>query len=156
MLRIQLICIGDKLPLWMHHGIAAYSKRLTPFCHFDIIELKHIKRNRSQDATQCIAVEGTRMLQRIAPQSCIIALDQRGSSWCTEVLAQQLLQWQQQAQSLSFLIGGADGLAPSCRNKAQHTWSLSKLTLPHGLARLLVVEQCYRAFSYLAGHPYHR
>ena len=156
MLHINLICIGDKLPVWLNTGIAEYVKRLKPFCRFKIIELKHIKRPNERATAQCIKLEGERMLQKIPKDSQVIALDQRGKAWSSENLAMQLQEWQTLAQPISLLIGGADGLAPACLERAQTQWSLSNLTLPHSLARLLVVEQCYRAFSFLVGHPYHR
>ena len=96
------------------------------------------------------------MLARIAPDNLVVALDQRGRSWTTADLAGQLADWQMQGRDVALLVGGPDGLDPACLARADASWSLSPLTFPHGLVRVMVAEQLYRAHSLLRGHPYHR
>lgn len=108
------------------------------------------------DAGKARAAEGQKVLQKLRPTEQVIALDERGRQWSTAELADRLRQWQTAGSDLSFLIGGPDGIARDCLERADLRWSLSKLTLPHGLARVLVAEQLYRAWTVVTGHPYHR
>lgn len=96
------------------------------------------------------------MLAALGPRDHVVALDERGTAWSTRTLAKHLAAWEMGGRDVTLLIGGADGLAPACLERAGEHWSLSPLTLPHALARVLVAEQLYRAWSLNTGHPYHR
>lgn len=156
LLKIHLITIGQQLPDWINEGFAEYAKRLPPECKLHLVELPAVKRAKNYPVAQAIEEEGKRLLEAI-PKNChVIALDERGTLWNTMTLSQQFAQWQQQGQSVALLVGGADGLSDSCKEAAKQQWSLSPLTLPHGLVRVMVAEQLYRAWSILQNHPYHR
>lgn len=145
-MKINLVAVGTRLPEWIENGVATYLKRLQSDCQFRLIEVK----------SSSIEQEGEQLLAAIPKNHYIIALDERGQEWSSIELAATLENWQQEGYDVSLIIGGADGLALKCKQKANKIWSLSKLTLPHGLVRVLVIEQLYRAFSILKSHPYHR
>ena len=155
MVKIELFCIGDKLPAWQQQGIAEYQKRLKTYCDLQIHQFKHVARH-SQSTQSAMIKEGKQLLSKLKPAHYCIALDSRGTQWNTEDFAKQLDQWQSSHHHLALLIGGADGLTPACLKHAHQKWSLSKLTFTHSLARLLVLEQLYRGYCYLSGHPYHK
>ena len=153
---IHLIAVGTRLALWAEQGFKAYQKRFPPECKLDLISIPLAKRTKNSRAAQSVEDEEKKILAAIPKRSRIIALDCRGQMWSTQQLAQSLQQWQLERQDISLLIGGPDGLGPNCLSGAEQVWSLSALTLPHALVRILVAEQLYRAFSLLQGHPYHR
>jgi len=155
-LKINLLTIGQHLPDWINTGFNEYAKRLPPECALHLIELPAVKRGKNYPVAQAIEEEGDRLLAAVPKNTHLIALDERGTLWNTVTLSEQLAKWQQQGQSVGLLIGGADGLADRCKKAAKQTWSLSPLTLPHGLVRVMVAEQLYRAWSILQNHPYHR
>jgi len=154
-LLIRLLAVGNKMPAWVIAGFKEYTKRFPPSCYLELVEIAAEKRTKSSDH-RLIAREGEKLLAAIKPQHRVIALDVQGQSWSTPQLAQQLQQWQHTGRNLDLLIGGPDGLAPACLQKAEARWSLSPLTLPHPLVRILVAEQLYRACMILQNHPYHR
>jgi 23S rRNA (pseudouridine1915-N3)-methyltransferase len=143
-LKIRLITIGHKAPSWIQEGYQDYAKRLPASCALELIEIPAEKRPEEK------------MLTSIKPDNYVIALDVKGKYWSTEDLSTKLSGWLQSGQNIDLLIGGADGLTPDCLAKAQEKWSLSPLTFPHMLVRVIVAEQIYRAYSILQGHPYHR
>lgn len=145
-MKINLIAVGKRMPSWVQDGVSTYTKRLQPDCQFNLIEI----------STSDMAQEGERLLAAIPKNNYIIALDEQGTQWESVKLAQELEDWRQNSYDISLLIGGADGLSPACKQRADKVWSLSTLTLPHGLVRIVVCEQLYRAFSILKLHPYHR
>lgn len=153
---IYLIAVGTRLTLWAEQGFKAYQKRFPPECKLHLISIPLAKRTKNSRATRSIEEEEEKILAAIPKRSRIIALDSKGQMWNTRQLAQSLQQWQLERQDISLLIGGPDGLGSSCLSHAKQVWSLSALTLPHALVRILVAEQLYRAFSLLQGHPYHR
>ncbi len=155
-MKLKLITIGDQLPAWAKSACDDYLKRLPPEFNFDLIELKAEKRGKNPDLKRLLEKEGERMLATIGPQEKVISLDERGKLWTTLELSEQLQNWRDENHSICLLIGGTDGLAPACKKRAEYSWSLSPLTLPHALARVLVLEQLYRAFTILTHHPYHR
>lgn len=155
-MKIHLITIGQKMPQWVNAGYDEYAKRLPRECELLLKELPLAKRSKSTVIEQAIAQEGEQMLKTIPKDNHVIALEVGGKPWSTEQLATQLKQWLPAGRDISLLIGGPDGLAPSCRDQAAQQWSLSPLTLPHPLVRIVVAEQLYRAWSLLNGHPYHR
>ncbi|WP_461517015.1 23S rRNA (pseudouridine(1915)-N(3))-methyltransferase RlmH [Porticoccus sp.] len=155
-MRLRILAVGTKMPDWVESGCNEYLKRLPPELNVDIVELPLGQRGKGADIKRAIAREGEAMLRAIGEQDHVIALDVLGKSWSTQDLAGKLQQWQLSGDNFSLLIGGPDGLAPECLARANSRWSLSALTLPHPLVRILLAEQLYRAWSINAGHPYHR
>jgi 23S rRNA (pseudouridine1915-N3)-methyltransferase len=154
--RLKLIALGHNQPRWVVEGTDEYAKRFPPEWAFELTELKPEKRTASKSTETVLADEAVRIRAQIPRQSLLIALDERGEQVTTRALAEHLQTWAREAPSATFLIGSADGLDATLKSAARHRIGLSKLTLPHGLARVLLVEQLYRAVSLLAGHPYHR
>jgi 23S rRNA (pseudouridine1915-N3)-methyltransferase len=155
-MRIKVVAVGTRLPGWQQQGFQEYAKRLPRECAMTCTEIPAATRGKSRPTKQMIEKESDRMLAAIARNDYVIALDQPGTQYTTEDLAGLLDTWLGQGRDLALLIGGADGLSDACRTRADLRWSLSDLTLPHGLARVLAAEQIYRAWSILRGHPYHR
>ena len=146
-MRLTIITVGHKMPDWVTTATQDYMKRMPADCS---IEIKEIKPDLSP------AKEAVKMSSAIPKGSRIIALDERGKDQTTQQLSTQLANWRQEGVDIAFLIGGADGLDTSIKENAQALWRLSSLTLPHAMARVLLVEQLYRAWTILQGHPYHR
>ena len=155
-MKISLIAIGKRMPAWVESGYQEYAKRLSNELTLNLIELPLEKRGKNADVNRCLEHEGKNMLAAIPQHDRVIALDVNGHSWSTEQLAMQLQLWCQERHNISLLIGGPDGLAPNCVTRAENKWSLSALTFPHPLVRIIVAEQIYRAWSILKQHPYHR
>lgn len=155
-MRFKLIAVGTKMPDWVNEGFAEYQKRLTQDLTLELVEIPAGKRGKNADIDRITDKEGEQMLAAVQPGDYVITLDVQGKRLSTEKLAQQLEKLLQQGNHVALLIGGPEGLAPQCRNAARESWSLSDLTLPHPLVRVLIAEQLYRAWSILKGHPYHR
>lgn len=155
-MRLRIIAVGTKMPQWVLAGCDEYIKRLPAEFNLNMVEIPLGKRTRGQRAGRAIADEGAAMLKAITPGDRVIALDVQGKSWSTPELAVAVAAWQNSGDNYCLLIGGPDGLAPNCLARADKTWSLAPLTLPHPLVRLLLVEQIYRAWTINTGHPYHR
>lgn len=155
-MRIRLLAAGTRMPGWVEAGIADYVRRLGPEIRLKIEEIALGKRAAAGEAARAVADEGRRMMIAIHPDEYVVALEVRGKSFSTEELAKWLGQRLQEGRDVALLIGGPDGLASECRKRGNLHWSLSPLTLPHALVRIVVVEQLYRALSILKGHPYHR
>jgi 23S rRNA (pseudouridine1915-N3)-methyltransferase len=137
-------------------GIGEYQKRFGPDVNLQWKEIALGNRGKNADIARAMASEGEQMLAAIGKGDRVVALDVLGKSWSTPQLAQELAQWQQGGQGISLLVGGPDGLSPECLARADQRWSLSALTLPHPLVRILLAEQLYRAWSINHNHPYHR
>jgi 23S rRNA (pseudouridine1915-N3)-methyltransferase len=144
------------MPSWVTAGYTEYARRLPRECSLHLIEIPVSKRRKSLPAARAMHEEGQLMLAAIPADSLMITLDVTGRYWSTEVLAERLQDWMAGGRDVALLVGGPDGLAPECLARADLTWSLSALTFPHALVRILVAEQLYRAWSISAGHPYHR
>lgn len=144
------------MPKWVSTGFQEYAKRLSASINLELIEIPLPKRAKHTDIKPLMEREGKRMLAQITANDHVIALDVLGKQWNTQELAKQLQHWRELARDICLLIGGPEGLAQSCLEKADEQWSLSKLTLPHPLVRVLLAEQLYRAWSIICGHPYHR
>lgn len=155
-MRVRLIAVGTKMPGWVTQGYEEYSKRLNQDLTLELVEIPAGKRGKNADVERITYKEGEQMLAALHSGDHVITLDVPGKRISTEKLAKRLEQLLQGGQHVSILIGGPEGLAPQCREKAQESWSLSDLTLPHPLVRVLIAEQLYRAWSILKGHPYHR
>lgn len=155
-MKIRLIAVGTKMPSWVEQGFNEYAKRLPRDCQIELIELPIGPRGKNQPVSKAIEKEGQSMLAAMKPQNHCVALEVLGKPWSTEQLSKQLADWRMLGQDVDLLIGGPDGLSQECVKKAKQKWSLSPLTLPHPLVRILVSEQLYRAWTVLNNHPYHK
>jgi 23S rRNA (pseudouridine1915-N3)-methyltransferase len=155
-MRITVLSVGHKMPAWIAQGWAAYAKRLPPEIRLELVELKPEERTAGKTVDKAKALEGERVLAALPGGATLLALDERGRTVTTQGIAVMLAGWMRDGTHPAFAIGGADGHADAVRDKAAKLISLSALTLPHGLVRVLLAEQLYRAHTILAGHPYHR
>lgn len=155
-MRIRMIAVGGKMPAWVDQGYQEYAKRLPGDCKIELVELPLGPRGKSASISKAIEKEGKSMLAAINPKNHCVALEVLGKPWSTEKLSDNLSQWRMNGSDVDLLIGGPDGLSPECSKLAKQTWSLSPLTLPHPLVRILVAEQLYRAWTILNNHPYHK
>lgn len=153
---LHLIAVGTRMPLWVTEGFKGYQKRLPNECKLNLISITPSKRTKHSKVAPLVEEEGKKIAAAIPKHSRVIALAEQGTLWNTKQLAEALQRWQLERQDMSLLIGGPDGLSKDCLNKAERCWSLSPLTLPHPLVRIIVAEQLYRAWSLLKHHPYHR
>jgi 23S rRNA (pseudouridine1915-N3)-methyltransferase len=144
------------MPAWVTTGYTEYARRLPRECSLQLVEIPVSKRRKSLPAARAIQEEGQLMLAAIPAGCLVIALDVAGRVWSTEVLAGRLQDWMAGGRDVALLVGGPDGLAQECLANSALTWSLSMLTYPHALVRIIVAEQIYRAWSLTTGHPYHR
>lgn len=155
-MRISIITIGTRMPAWVNQGVEEYGKRMPRELKVEWKELPLAPRNKSSNPEQLKDKEGELILKAVPAGDRVIALDVRGKSLSTEQLAGQLSDWQMSGDNYSLLIGGPDGLSRACLQRAERRWSLSELTLPHPLVRILLAEQLYRAWTITVNHPYHR
>jgi len=155
-MRITIVAVGKKMPAWINQGVEEYSRRTRTQLPFSIIEVASVKRNKTTSNNKILVTEANRIRQHVPAQAYKIALDEKGREFTTKKFSQRLDDWIQDGQDVAFIIGGADGLDPDLKTEANDTWSLSQMTLPHGLVRVLLAEQIYRAWSLLHNHPYHR
>ncbi len=158
-MKIRIITIGQKMPTWIETGYQEYAKRLGPMMTIQRLELPMARRSKTDseaDIGKLIQHEGHSILNALQPREQLIALEVGGRALSTEQLAQTLKQWRNDGQDIALCIGGPDGLSEAVRTQAAWHWSLSPLTLPHPMVRLIVIEQLYRAMTLLKGHPYHR
>ena len=154
-MRIRLLAVGRRPPRWAADAGAEYLKRLPGGLG---VEPRMVApaRGHGGDVARARDDEGRRLLSACGPRDRVITLAERGAGWSTLDLARRLREWELDGRDVDLLIGGADGLADACLQRAEASWSLSPLTLPHALVRVIVLEQLYRAWSINAGHPYHR
>ena len=155
-MRLQLIAVGTRMPEWVQSGFMDYLRRFPKDMPLELIEIPAGKRGKNADILRILEKEGEQMLATVGKGNRIVTLDIPGAPWQTPMLAQQLERWKQDGRDVSLLIGGPEGLAPACKTAAEQSWSLSPLTLPHPLVRVLVAESLYRAWSITTNHPYHR
>jgi 23S rRNA (pseudouridine1915-N3)-methyltransferase len=153
---LRILAIGSKMPAWVEAGFHEYAKRFTSSCSLELFEIPAEKRTKNTDIPRIIERESEKLLAAVKPNHHVIALDVKGHAWNTEQLAAELKHWQTDGRHVDLLIGGPDGLSEACLRKAHGKWSLSPLTLPHPLVRIILAEQLYRAWSLLQNHPYHR
>ncbi len=144
------------MPDWVQAGYSEYAKRLPRECALELKEIPLATRSKNTDIARAIEKESESILASIPAQERVIALDVLGKPQTTQTLADALRDWQMQGGNTSLLIGGPDGLSVNCLARANQRWSLSGLTLPHPLVRIVLAEQLYRAWSLLNHHPYHR
>ena len=144
------------MPKWVEDGYQEYAKRLPSDCKLELVELPLGPRGKNQPVSKAIEKEGQSMMAAMNDKNICVALEVKGKPWSTEQLAQHLADWRMEGGDVDLIVGGPDGLAPECSNRARQKWSLSALTLPHPLVRILLAEQLYRAWTILNNHPYHK
>jgi len=154
-MKLRVVALGQRMPAWVDAGWDEYARRMPQDLPVELVALKAEPRDRGKTAAQILAAEAAR-IAAACKSATLVALDERGERWTTRVLADKLARWRIEAHDVAFVIGSADGLAESVKRDASATFSLSALTLPHGLVRVIVAEQLYRAASLLSHHPYHR
>jgi 23S rRNA (pseudouridine1915-N3)-methyltransferase len=155
-MRISIIAVGTKMPDWVKQGVDEYHRRLPRELGVRWLEIPLARRDKGSDGPMLSAREGVELLKAIPDGDRVIALDVGGRRLSTEDLAGRLKAWQMSGDNYSLLIGGPDGLSEDCLARADQRWSLSDLTLPHPLVRVLLAEQLYRAWTITVNHPYHR
>lgn len=154
-MKLRIVAAGQRLPAWVDAGYQEYARRMPRefalrLCEIPIASRKALPVDRARRE------EGERMLQQIDAAERVVALAVDGIVVTTEELAQRLGRWERDGRDVVFLIGGPDGLDEACLKRADERVSLSALTFPHGLVRVMLAEQLYRAWTLRAGHPYHR
>lgn len=155
-MRITIVSVGHRMPAWIQEGFEEYARRMPPEVRLELVELKPEERAPGKPGDRARALEGTRILGAVPPGASLIALDEKGRAVTTQGLSVMLAEWMREGTHPVFAIGGADGLAAEVKERAGKIVSLSPLTLPHALVRVVLAEQLYRAWSILARHPYHR
>lgn len=155
-MKIKILSIGTKMPSWVNDGVTEYVKRLPNDLKLELVELPLATRGKNADIKRIVKKETDLLLSHIHPQDHVIALEVKGKNWSTETLAKNLESWRMNGRNVIFLIGGPDGLGEPCRQRADQQWSLSALTLPHPIVRIVLSEQIYRAWTVIQNHPYHR
>lgn len=144
------------MPAWVKQGYDEYARRMTTECQLKLVEIPPGKRSKSADIKRIRMQEGERMLAAIPKGAEVIALDVQGKNESTEDVASQMKNWMQAGHDVALLVGGPEGLAPACLERATQKWSLSRLTFPHPLVRIILAEQLYRATTIIKNHPYHK
>lgn len=155
-MQLIIAAVGHKMPAWIETGFQEYAKRMPPECKLVLKEIKPIDRASNKNAEAVMAQERTRIEAVLPKGGRMIALDERGQDLTTMQMSQLLTHWQQQGGDVTFVIGGADGLDVDLKKNADMLIRISSLTLPHGMVRVLLAEQLYRAWSITQNHPYHR
>ena len=155
-MKIQLLAVGTKMPAWVATGFMEYNKRMPNEMRVELVELSLGHRGKGADVAKAIKREGDAMLAAIPSGDWIVALEVTGEKWSTQQLATKMQGWQMKGRNVSLLVGGPDGLDSRCTAAADQVWSLSALTLPHPMVRILLSEQLYRAWTVIQGHPYHK
>ncbi|WP_296044408.1 23S rRNA (pseudouridine(1915)-N(3))-methyltransferase RlmH [uncultured Alteromonas sp.] len=155
-MRIQVIAVGNKMPDWVSTGTNEFLRRFPADMPVTFTEIPPGKRGKNADIKRILQKEGEAMIAAIGKSDKVVTLEVTGRPWDTPVLARQLDSWKMDGRDVSLLIGGPEGLAPACCELAEQRWSLSPLTLPHPLVRIIVAESLYRAWSVTQNHPYHR
>lgn len=155
-MKFLVVAVGHKMPDWITTGFQEYAKRMPRETRIELLEIKPEPRTTGKSVTQMIEAEAQRILAAVPIGALRIALDEHGAPLTTKQMAQQIKTWMTNGGDVAFIIGGADGLHESVKSSAQQLLALSAMTLPHGMVRVLLAEQLYRARSLLHNHPYHR
>ena len=155
-MRISLLSVGRRMPAWVDAGFGEYAKRMPRECSLNLVEIDPVTRGKGVTTARACTIEGERLLKALPKGARVIALDVRGRAWDTEELARRLRLWMMDGKDLGLLVGGADGLSEDCLTRAEQRWSLSPLTFPHQLVRVMLAEQMYRAWTLIQRRPYHR
>jgi 23S rRNA (pseudouridine1915-N3)-methyltransferase len=154
--HIRLLAVGDRQPSWVDDAFGKYVERYPREWKFRLDTLATVRRNKNDKSRQAMEAEGELIIAKLNPTEQAVLLDERGKQFTSKQLAVLLTDWQSDGRDVCFIIGGPDGVSAAVRQRADMVWSLSQLTLPHGMARALLSEQLYRAWSLQTGHPYHR
>lgn len=155
-MHIRLLAVGDRQPTWVDDAFGIYSERFPREWKFRLDVIPAVRRIKNDKSRQAMETEGDLIQSKLAATEQVILLDERGKHLTSKALAAKLSDWQSDGRDLCFVIGGPDGVSRSVRQRADMMWSMSQLTLPHGMARVLLSEQLFRAWSLQSGHPYHR
>jgi 23S rRNA (pseudouridine1915-N3)-methyltransferase len=155
-MKIRLLAVGQKMPKWVQQTFNDYNNRLAKSQQIELVEIPPVHRSKTMNTEKAKELEGISLLSAIKANEKIVILDEHGKAISTKFLAQSIKDWQMNAFDIAIIIGGADGIAQAVKQKAYQKWSLSLLTFPHPLVRVIVMEQIYRAYSLIANHPYHR
>lgn len=155
-MHIRLLAVGDRHPSWVDDAVGIYTERFPREWKFRLDTIPTVRRNKNDKSRQAMEVEGELITAKLNPDEQVVLLDEHGKQLSSKSLAAKLTDWQSDGRDLCFIIGGPDGVSDAVRQRADMMWSLSQLTLPHGMARALLSEQLYRAWSLQSGHPYHR
>ena len=155
-MQLTVAAIGQRMPAWVQSSWSEYARRFGPGVTHVLKELPKARRTRNSAVDALRKSEGEALLAAVPAGHRVIVLDERGVQWTTRELAARMTQWMQDEHGVCFLVGGPDGLSPECRERAQDTWALSRLTLPHPMVRTILAEQLYRAWTITQNHPYHR
>lgn len=155
-MNVQIIAVGNKMPAWVVEGTNEYLRRFPSEFSVNFTEVAPQKRGKTVNLAKVKEAEGDKCIAAIARGNKVIALEVHGKRWDTPTLAEQINDWKMDGRNISLLIGGPEGLSDKCRDIANQHWSLSPLTLPHPLVRVIVTEALYRAWSVTQNHPYHR
>lgn len=155
-MHTRLIAVGERQPSWVDDAFASYTARFPREWGFRLDSVATVRRAKNNKSRQAMSAEGEQILAKLRSNEQVVLLDERGKQLTSQTLAEYLANWQADGRDLGFVIGGPDGVSDACKARADFTWSLSGLTLPHGLVRVLFAEQMYRAWSLQTGHPYHR
>lgn len=155
-MKLLLVAVGTKMPAWVQQGFDEYARRFPRDLPFELIEIPAGKRGKNADIKRILELEGEKMLAAVPKGSCVVTLEVTGENWSSPQLAKKLSSWQQDGRDICLLIGGPEGLAPACIAASEAKWSLSALTLPHPMVRVVLAEALYRAWSISTNHPYHR
>jgi 23S rRNA (pseudouridine1915-N3)-methyltransferase len=155
-MHIRLLAVGDRQPSWVDDAFGIYTERFPREWKFQLDTIPTVRRSKNDKSRQAMQAEGELIAAKLSPGEQVVLLDERGLQLTSKSLAAKLTDWQSDGRDLCFVIGGPDGVSDAVRQRADMMWSLSQLTLPHGMVRALLSEQLYRAWSLQTGHPYHR
>ncbi|MEO2217522.1 23S rRNA (pseudouridine(1915)-N(3))-methyltransferase RlmH [Chromobacterium vaccinii] len=155
-MKITILAVGTKMPRWVDEAYTDYAKRFGRDITLELKEIKPEKRGGGVTAEKGIAAEHERLIASIPPRARLVVMDERGKNWTSVKLAEGLKEWMAGGDDVVFVIGGADGLSQELKQRADVLLQLSAMTLPHGMVRVMLAEQIYRAYSILNNHPYHR
>lgn len=155
-MKIRLLAVGNKMPAWVEQGYQEYARRLPRDCSLELVEISPGHRGKNASTEKAMQQEADALKKAIRPNEHVVALAVEGKPWTTEKLANELEGWRNKGGDVALLVGGPDGMTSEIMALARQRWSLSPLTLPHPLVRVLLSEQIYRAWTILQGHPYHK
>lgn len=158
-MKFLVVAVGHRMPEWVRAGFEEYARRMPRDAPLAIREIKPAARGTDSSAAavrRLLDAEHQRISEALPGRCYKVVLEERGAALSTQELADRIARWREAGRDVAFIIGGADGTAPALKEEADMLWSLSRLTLPHGLVRVVLAEQLYRAVSLLSGHPYHR
>lgn len=155
-MKLLVAAVGQRMPAWVDEAWKDYARRFPPNLPLELKEIRMPSRTHNADVVAAREAEGAALTVAAPAGALVVALDGRGTPWTTRELASRLKDWMHEGRDPVFMIGGPDGLSPACRKRADLCWSLGGATYPHGLVRVIVAEQLYRAWTITQNHPYHR